>query len=154
MNPTSGVKDLKAKSKVIILLTDGVNNAGNITPVKAAQIAKTFKIKVYTVGVGTTGPTPFMIDTIFGTKLVHEEVMLDAKTLREVAKITEARYFHAINTKELAEIYGEIDRLEKTEAKVKEYMEYRELFFWFLIPGIFFLLLEIILTRTRLMKIP
>jgi Ca-activated chloride channel family protein len=148
------LKDLKAKSKVIILLTDGVNNAGNISPVKAAEIAKTFDIKVYTIGVGTTGPAPFVAETVFGKKLVYEEVMLDEKTLRAVAKITDARYFHAIDTKNLVKIYDEIDDLEKTEAKVKEYMEYRELFFWFLIPGILLLLLEMILVRTRLRKIP
>lgn len=148
------LKDLKAKSKVMILLTDGMNNAGNISPIKAAEIAKPFDIKIYTIGVGTTGPAPFIADTVFGKKLVYEDIMLDEATLKEVADITGARYFHAMNTKELAEIYDEIDKLEKTEAKVKEYMEYRELYYWFLLPGLMLLLLEIVLTRTRLRKIP
>ena len=151
---TKRLKDLKAKSKIIILLTDGINNAGHIDPIKAAEIAGSYGVKIYTIGVGSTGQAPFLVEGFFGRKIVYERVNLDEKTLKEVASITDARYFNAKNTEDLEEIYEEIDKLEKSEAKVKEYMNYFELFYWFLIPGIILLLMEIILTRTRLLKIP
>ena len=148
------LKDLKAKSKIMVLLTDGRNNAGNILPLKSAEIAKSFGIKIYTIGVGTNEPAPFMVDTIFGKKLVYERVELDEKTLRKIAKITDARYFRATDTKKLEEIYDEINKLEKTSAKVKEYMEYKELYYWILALAIILLLIEIVLNRTVLRKVP
>jgi Ca-activated chloride channel family protein len=148
------IKDIKAKSKLIILLTDGRNNAGQIAPDKAAEIAKAFGVKVYTIGVGTNGPAPFVINTPFGKRMVQERVDLDEGTLKSIADITDARYFRATDTNELAKIYGEIDKLEKTEVKVKEYMEYEERFFWFLLAALLLFLLEIVLVRTRLKKLP
>lgn len=148
------LKELKSKSKVVILLTDGRNNAGRVSPETAAEIAKTFNIKTYTIGVGTEGEVPFLVDTIFGKKYVYQRVDLDEVTLKEIANITGGKYFKATNTKALEEIYNQIDKLEKTKVEVKEYMEYEELFGWFLLPGLACILLEIVLAHTRFRKIP
>ena len=148
------LKERESKSKVIILLTDGRNNAGSISPQTAAEIAKTFAIKVYTVGVGTEGEVPFLVDTIFGKKYMYQRVDLDEETLKGIAAITGGSYFKATNTEALEEIYKKIDKLEKTKVEVKEYMEYEELFGWFLLAGLFCILLEVILRNTRLRKIP
>ena len=148
------LKGLKSKSKVVILLTDGRNNAGSLSPETAAEIAKTFDIKAYTIGVGTEGEVPFLVDSIFGKRYVYQRVDLDEDTLREIAEITGGTYFKATNTKALEEIYNQIDKLEKTKVEVKEYMEYEELFGWFLLPGLACMLLEVILGNTRFRKIP
>ena len=148
------LKELKSKSKVIILLTDGRNNAGSVSPETAAEIAKTFTIKTYTIGVGTEGEVPFLVDTIFGKKYVYQRVDLDEDTLEEIARITGGKYFKATDTKALEEIYDQIDTLEKTKVEAKEYMEYEELFGWFLFPGLACTLLEIVLAHTRFRKIP
>jgi Ca-activated chloride channel family protein len=148
------LKDLKSKSKVIILLTDGRNNTGTISPATAADIAKTHGIKVYTIGVGTEGEAPFLVDSLFGKQYVYQKVDLDEETLKEIAQKTGGRYFRATNTEALKTIYQQIDKMEKTEAKVKEYMEYDELFTYFLIPALCLILLEILLANTRFMKIP
>lgn len=146
------LRDLK--SKVVILLTDGRNNAGSVSPETAAEIAKTFNVKTYTIGVGTEGEVPFLVDTIFGKRYVYQRVDLDEETLKGIAEITGGTYFKATNTKALEEIYNQIDKLEKTKVEVKEYMEYQELFGWFLLPGLACILLEIILSNTRFRKIP
>ena len=148
------LKELKSKSKVVILLTDGRNNAGRVSPETAAEIAKTFHIKTYTIGVGTEGEVPFLVDTIFGKKYVYQRVDLDEDTLKGIARITGGKYFKATNTRALEEIYKQIDTLEKTKVEVKEYMEYQELFVWFLFPGLACILLEVILGNTRFRKIP
>ncbi len=148
------IKDLKSKSKVIILLTDGRSNAGRIAPKKAAEIAKTFGVKIYTIGVGSHGKAPFLTNTIFGQQYVYQQVDIDEPTLKEIANITNARYFRAKHTGELKKIYAEIDALEKTEVKVKQYTEYKELFHWALIPGILLLLTEVLLGNTILRKVP
>ncbi|MBL6989934.1 MAG: VWA domain-containing protein [Bacteriovoracaceae bacterium] len=148
------IKELKAKSKIIILLTDGENTAGRILPTKAAEIAKTYGIKIYTIGVGTSGQAPFLEDTIFGRRLNYRRVILDEKTLTNVATITGGKYYRANDEDELARIYDEIDKLETREVKVKQYTQYNELFHWFLIPALMILLLEILLANTRLRKIP
>jgi Ca-activated chloride channel family protein len=148
------LKDLKSKSKVVILLTDGRNNAGSINPETAAELAKTFKVKVYTIGVGTEGEVPFLVDTIFGKRYVYQRVDLDEAIVKEIATITGGTYFKATNTKALEEIYTQIDQMEKTKVEIKEYTEYKELFHWFLLPGLAFILLEVILANTRFRKIP
>ena len=148
------LKDLESKSKVVILLTDGRNNAGSLSPETAAEIAKTFSIKTYAVGVGTEGEVPFLVDSIFGKRYVYQRVDLDEDTLKEIAKITGGTYFKATNTKALEEIYKQIDKLEKTKVEVKEYIEYTELFRWFFLPGLVCILLEVILANTRFRKIP
>ncbi len=148
------LKDVKAPSKIIILLTDGRNNTGSISPAAAADIAKTYGIKVYTIGVGTEGEAPFLVDSIFGKRYIYQKVDLDEQTLQEIAQKTGGKYFRATNTEALKTIYQQIDKMEKTEAKVKEYMEYEELFIYFLIPGLLVLLVEILLSNTLLRKIP
>ena len=148
------MKELQAKSKVIILLTDGRNNAGRLTPEKAAEIAQSFDIKVYTIGVGTQGKAPFQVNSIFGKQYVYQDVDIDETTLKTIAQSTSARYYRAKDESELEKIYDEIDSLETTETKVKEYTEYKEVFHWALIPGMLFLLIELLLGQTLLRKIP
>lgn len=148
------LKDSAAKSKVIILLTDGRNNAGKITPKTAAEIAKTYGIKTYTIGVGTTGPVPFLVDSFWGKQYTYQNVDLDDETLREIAAVTGGRYFHAQDTKGLQDVYREIDSLEKTDVQIKEYMEYNEQFRAFSLIAILLLVGEIILSATRFRKIP
>lgn len=144
----------ESQSRVVILLTDGRNNAGSITPQSAAEIAKTFSVKTYTIGVGTAGEVPFLVDTLFGKKYIYQQVDLDEDTLKDIAAITGGSYFRATDAKALEEIYAHIDRLEKTSVEVKEYMEYQELFMWFLLPGLLCAVLEIVLGNTRFRKIP
>ncbi|MGA1867814.1 MAG: vWA domain-containing protein [bacterium] len=149
------LKDLEAKSRIVILLTDGRSNAGRISPAAAAQIAKKFDVKVYTIGVGTEGEAPFLVEhPLFGKHYVYQRVDLDEDTMKEIATITGGMYFRAMDTKALENIYEKIDKMEKTEVKVKEYMEYNELFWWFVISALLLLFGEIILSQTRFRKIP
>ncbi len=148
------LKDLKSKSKLIILLTDGRNNAGRLSPAKAAELAQKYGIKIYTIGAGTKGKAPFLVNTFFGSRYVYQEVDLDEDSLQEIAGITKARYFRATDSESLKDIYTQIDRLEKSEVKVKEHMEYEELFAWPLLAALALLLLEILLVNTRFRKIP
>ncbi len=151
---TKRLKDLKSKSKVIILLTDGQNNAGKILPFQAAKIANALGIKIYTVGVGTQGKAPFMVDTPFGTQVVYQEVALDEVTLKKISQLTGGKYFRATDSDSLKKIYEQIDSLEKSEVKWIDHSEFNELFPFFLIPGIFLLLLEAILSQTQMRRIP
>jgi Ca-activated chloride channel homolog len=148
------MKDLKAKSKVIVLMTDGVNNAGRIPPLKAAELAQSFGIKVYTIGIGSHGEVPFLVNTPLGKQYIYQRADLDEDALKQIAQTTNAQYFRATDTNRFKEIYAEIDRLEKTEAKVKEYTEYQELFFWFALPALLLILGELLLGQTLLRKIP
>lgn len=144
-----------AKSKIIILITDGENNSGNIDPITAAELAKTFGIKVYTIGVGKGGLVPFPVnDPLFGKRYVQANVEIDETTLKRIADITGGLFFRARDPQSLAEIYEKINSLEKTEVKVKEYRSADELFHWFLIPALFLLLIEIFLSRTIALKVP
>ncbi|MBW1718959.1 MAG: VWA domain-containing protein [Deltaproteobacteria bacterium] len=148
------LKDLKAKSKLLILLTDGVHNAGNLTPEQAAEAVRTLGIKIYAIGVGGKGPAPFRIKTPFGTRIIQQRVELDEKTLKKVARIGGGKYFRAADTKQLDEIYDMIDREEKTEVKVNEFFHFRELYPYFLVPALILLVLETFLRTTFLRKIP
>jgi Ca-activated chloride channel family protein len=148
------MKDIKAKSKVIVLMTDGVNNAGQIPPEKAADLAQSFGIKVYTIGIGSNGDVPFLVNTPFGKQYVYQKADLDENTLRQIAQTTGAQYFRATDTERFQEIYSQIDRMEKTEAKVKQYTEYRELFGWFAGAALLLCLAEVVLGQTLLRKIP
>jgi len=148
------LKDVPGKSKLVILLTDGRNNAGKVQPETAAEIARTFGIKVYTIGVGVEGKSPFLVDTLFGKNYVYEKVDLDEETLKKIADVTGGLYFRATTTSSLEEIYERIDRMEKTEARIKEYTEYEELFHWFALPGLLLVLIEFVLACTILRKIP
>ncbi|HAZ12332.1 MAG: aerotolerance regulator BatA [Bdellovibrionales bacterium GWA2_49_15] len=148
------MKDLKAKSKIMILLTDGRNNAGQLPPAKVSEVAKSLDLKIYTIGVGTHGKAPFLTDTIFGQRYVYQDVDIDEDTLKSIADETNGKYYRATQTAELEQIYDEIDRLEKTEITSKTYTEYNELFAYFVLLGIFILLAEIVLGQTILRKIP
>ena len=148
------LKDLESDSKVIILLTDGRNNAGNLPPLQAAQTAKAFGIKIHTIGVGTHGKAPFLVNSIFGQRYVYQQVDIDEDTLKEISKLTGGQYFRATDLESLKSIYKQIDQMEKSEVKVLDHSEYTELFHYFLIPGILLLLSEIILSNTFLRRIP
>lgn len=149
------LKNSKAKSKVIILLTDGRNNMGTISPLTAAEAAKALKIKIYTIGAGAKGLVPYPVRDFFGNKVYQQiEVDLDEDTLTKIASITNAKFYRATDTESLRNIYGEIDKLEKTPMQEKGYLQYNELFPLFLIPGLILLFLEIVLTNTILRKVP
>ncbi len=148
------LKDLESKSKVIILLTDGRNNVQNITPFQAAEIAKTYGIKIYTVGVGTTGQAPFPINTPFGQQMLMQRAGIDEDSLKKIAAQTGGRYFRATDSDSLKQIYAQIDSLEKSEVKWIDHSEYRELFPLFLIPALLLVFAEMLLTQTRLRRVP
>ncbi len=149
------LRDSDAKSKVIILITDGSNNAGNIDPITAAELAKTFGIKVYTVCIGRGGLVPFPVnDPLFGKRYVQAEVEIDEGILKRIADITGGLFFRARDTQSLQQVYERINELEKTEVNVKEYRSYEEMFHFFLIPGLLLLMIEIALSRTILLKVP
>jgi len=150
----SGVNRLrgrKAKSRILILLTDGMNNAGKIAPLTAAEAAETLKIKVYTIGAGTRGEAPMPVADQFGRKhLVRMKVDIDEKTLKKVAEISGARYFRATDTRSLENIYGEINKLETTTRKIKHFSQYRELFPLLIGAALLLLAAELVTTRRRL----
>ncbi len=145
------LKDSKAKSKVVILLTDGVNNRGAIAPSTAAEIAKTFNVRVYTIGVGTRGMAPAPVQTPFGTRIQNVQVEIDEETLREIAEITDGRYFRATDNQKLKSIYQEIDQLEKSKIDVREFARKEEEYMRFGIAAGILLLLEM-LTRLLVMR--
>lgn len=149
------LKDTKAKSKIVILLTDGRNNAGKISPLTAAQAAEALKIKVYTIGAGAKGLAPYPAYDLFGNKVYQMvSVDIDEDTLQKIASLTNAKYYRATDTESLKKIYSEIDKLEKSPIEEKGYSQYNELFIYFLIPALIILLLEIILSNTLLRRIP
>ncbi|WP_010664270.1 vWA domain-containing protein [Marinilabilia salmonicolor] len=150
----SRIKDSDAKSKVIILLTDGVNNRGEIHPLTAAEIAKSFGIRVYTIGVGSHGTAPFPVNTVFGQQVQDMEVKIDEKMLQEIANTTEGQYFRATDKEKLRDIYEEIDQMEKTKIEVKEYSKRTEEFIPFALLALAFLLMEILLRNTILRNLP
>ncbi|PIQ87260.1 MAG: aerotolerance regulator BatA [Candidatus Omnitrophica bacterium CG11_big_fil_rev_8_21_14_0_20_45_26] len=154
-NAVNRLRDSDAKSRIIILLTDGDNNAGNIDPVTAAELAKSFGIRIYTIGIGTGGLVPFPIDDpIFGKRYVQAEVAIDERMLKRIADITGGLYFPARDAQMLSQVYEKIDKLEKSDFKVQEYQSFNELFDYFLWPGILILLLEIIIRNTFFLKVP
>ena len=148
------LKDSKAKSKIIILLTDGMNNAGEIDPLTAAQIAKTFGIRIYTVGVGTRGEAPYPVQTPFGTRYQMMPADIDEGMLQKIADMTGGAYFRATNTKALQDIYNKIDKLEKTKVEITSYREAKELFYYWLGAGLLLIFLEAGLSSTIFRKMP
>jgi Ca-activated chloride channel family protein len=148
------MKDLKAKSKVLVLLTDGQSSSGIIPPLKAAEIAKNYQIKIYTIGVGTDGQAPFLVDTPLGKRVVYQRADLDEETLKKISALTGGIFYRAKDTDTLKRVYGEINRLEKTEVKTKEYNEYTELYARFVSLGLLLLLVEFALTQTLFRKVP
>lgn len=153
-NGVNRLKDSKAKSKTIILLTDGVNNSGEIDPVSAAQIAAQFKIRIYAIGVGTMGEAPYPFQTPFGRRYQMVPVEIDEPTLKKIAEITEGKYFRATNNQKLEDIYSEIDQMEKTRVEVTSYRKAKELFYNWVGAGLLLLLFEMILSRTVLRRLP
>ncbi len=149
------LRDVRSKSKIVILMTDGQNNAGAIQPLTAAEAAQALGIKVYTIGVGRRGYAPMPVVNAFGQRVYQQvKVDIDEDTLTKIAEKTRGKYFRADSTSTLRSIYDEIDRMEKTEVKAKKYSIYEEKFEWFAVPGLFLLLLEIILTHTVWRKLP
>lgn len=153
-NAISRLKDSKAKSKVIIILTDGSNNRGEISPLTAAEIAKQFGIRVYTIGVGTNGTAPYPMPTYAGVQYVNIPVEIDEKTLSQIAGTTDGNYFRATSNSKLKEVYKEIDKLEKTKLNVKEFSKREEAFLPFALMAFLCVLLELVLRNTVLKKIP
>lgn len=149
------LKDSAAKSRILILLTDGVNNRGEIDPLTAAELARTFGIKVYTVGAGKEGYAPYPFeDPLYGT--VYQEILveIDEETLEKIAEITGGKYFRATDAESLARVYEEIDSLEKTEIEQRRYVRYTELAPYLLATALGLLLTETVLVRTRLQRLP
>ena len=150
----SRLKDSKAKSRVVILLTDGDNNAGSVSPETAAEIAKTFGIRVYTIGVGTKGKAKYPVKTPFGMTSQYIEVNINEPLLTNIADITDGKYFRATDTKSLESIYKQIDQLEKTKVDVAYFSSYTELFYPTAIAVIVLFLIEILLRFTIFRKLP
>ncbi len=148
------IKDSEAKSKVVILLTDGENNSGAIAPRTAAEIAKTFGVRVYTIGVGTIGTAPVPIETVYGKKYQQVEVKIDEQLLQDIADMTDGKYFRATDKNKLAQIYEEIDQLEKTKIEVREYTKRSEEYLPFALLAGLFLLLEVFLRNTVFRNLP
>ena len=148
------LKDSDAISKVIILLTDGVNNKGVVAPFTAAEIAKKFGIRVYTIGVGTEGFAPYPFQTPFGIQYQDVEVQIDEKTLQDIASVTDGKYFRATNNSKLKEIYKDIDKLEKSKIEVTEFHKRSEEFLRFAFPALLLLLSSFILEISYLKQIP
>jgi len=153
-NGVNRLKDSKAKSKVIILLTDGVNNRGEIDPTTAAKIAATYGIRVYTVGVGAQGMAPYPVQTPFGIRRQMMKVDLDEETLQGVATMTGGLYFRATDNEKLRSIYNEIDQLERTKIEITAYRKHTELFPAWLLTGFILLAVELLLSNIVLRKVP
>ena len=149
------LRESEAKSKVIILLTDGVNNRGEIAPLTAAEIAKAQGIRVYTIGVGTEGMAPYPAVDMFGqTTFVQQKVEIDEKTLTSIAELTGGRYFRATDKAKLIAIYDEINRMEKSKVEVSEHISYHERYLEWLVGALALLILEFLLTTFLLKRIP
>lgn len=153
-NAVNRLKESKAKSKVIILLTDGVNNSGSIPPLTAAEIASTFDIRVYTIGVGTIGKAPYPVQTPFGVQMQDMDVKIDEQTLQSIADNTDGKYFRATDNKDLENIYAQIDKLEKSKIDVKEFRKKNEEYLPYALMALGLFLLEILLRYTYLRKNP
>ena len=153
-NAVTRLRESKAKSKVIILLTDGSNNRGEISPLTAAEIAKTFGIRVYTIGVGSNGTAPYPIQTYAGTQYVNVPVEIDENTLQQIASTSDGQYYRATSNSKLKEVYEEIDKLEKTKLNVKKFSRKNEEFQPFALAAALCLLLELLLRLTIFRRIP
>jgi Ca-activated chloride channel homolog len=153
-NAVARLKDSEAKSRVVILLTDGENNRGEIAPITAAEIAKTFGIRVYTIGVGTMGTAPYPLQTPFGIQIRDIEVKIDEKTLQQIATITDGKYFRATNNRTLTEIYKEIDRLERSKIESREFSKKSEEYHRYAVPAFLLSLLALVLQFAVFRYIP
>lgn len=153
-NAVTRLKDSKAKSRVVILLTDGSNNAGEISPLTAAEIARSLGIRVYTIGVGTNKVARYPMPVAGGVQYVNIPVEIDDKTLSAIASKTDGHYYRATNNKELKQIYEDIDKLEKSKLNVKKFSKRYEAFQPFAIAALLALLLELLLRLTYFRRIP
>jgi Ca-activated chloride channel family protein len=149
------LRELKSKSKIVILMTDGVNNAGKVAPLTAAEAAQALGVKVYTIGVGMRGQAPMPGRDIFGRKVYQMmPVDIDEDTLQKIANMTGGKYYRADNAENFQKIYAEIDKLEKSEAEVKKYTQFHELFAWLAAPGLGLILMELVLKNTIMRRLP
>ena len=148
------MKDSDAKSRVVILLTDGVNNRGEISPQMAAEIAKTYGVRVYTIGVGKEGMAPYPVMTPWGVEVQNVKVEIDERLLSEIAESTGGRYFRATDNTKLAEIYSEINKMEKARTTVDSFPIYKELFASFALLALAALLLELLLNWFVIRRLP
>jgi Ca-activated chloride channel family protein len=149
------LRELKSKSRIVILMTDGENNAGKIAPLTAAEAARALGVRVYTIGVGMQGKAPMPV--FFGGRKVGyqwEPVDIDEDTLTKIAAATGAKYYRADNAEKFQAIYAEIDGLEKSEAEIKKFTQFQELFPWLISPGLGLLLVEVALRHTLLRRLP
>jgi len=153
-NGVNRLKDSDSKTKIMVLLTDGVNNSGEIDPLMAADIAMQFGIRIYTIGVGTYGEAPYPVQTPFGTRYQMVPVEIDENILTEIANRTEGKYFRATGNTQLADIYKEIDKMEKTKIMVTSFQNRKELFLPWVAAALILLLLENLLSKTYLRKLP
>jgi Ca-activated chloride channel family protein len=144
----------KAKSKVVVLLTDGRSNAGTIAPATAADLARTQGVKIYAIGAGTRGRAPFLVDSPFGSRVVYQDVEIDDDQLESIAETTGGVYYRAEDRDALRGIYQEIDRLERTEISTQSYVEYEDRYPWFVIAAVCVLLFEVAVLGTRLRALP
>ena len=148
------LKDSPCKSKVVILLTDGMNNSGFINPLTAAEIAKKFNIRVYTIGVGTMGTAPYPVQTPFGLQYQQMEVQIDEPLLKQIADMTGVKYYRATNNEKLKAIYDEIDKLEKAKIEVSSYQRFNDKFFIFTVFAFLLLITEAVLRYTYFRYFP
>ncbi|HLO92571.1 MAG TPA: VWA domain-containing protein [Lentimicrobium sp.] len=148
------LKESQSVSKVIILLTDGENNRGFIDPLSAAEIARVYKLRVYTIGVGTIGMAPYPIETPFGKQYQQMEVRIDEKLLGQIADLTGGKYFRATNNKKLEQIYSEIDQLEKSKIDVTEFRKKKEEFLPYAFAALLILILDLVITSVVLRRFP
>ncbi len=148
------LKDAPTKSKVVVLITDGVNNSGSIPPLTAGDIASTFGVRVYSIGVGTKGMAPYPQKTLFGVQYQNMEVQIDEELLTKVAEATDGKYYRAVNNKRLEAIFAEIDKLEKSKIEITEFKKYKEEYLPFAALACLLLLLEMVLRYTWLKSIP
>ncbi len=153
-NSVNRLKESKAKSKVIILLTDGVNNRGEIDPLTAAEISLEYGIKIYTIATGTYGTAPYPFETPFGRQYQMVPVEIDEKTLQQVSKRTGGKYYRATDNSSLRKIYSEIDKLEKSKIDIRSYRRHKELFYIPLAIGLILLFIEVALSQTWFRRIP
>lgn len=142
------IRRSNGKSKVVILLTDGVNNIGKVGPELALEVAKAYKVRVYTIGIGTRGMAPYPVQTPFGMQKQMQEVQIDEPLLKKIAAETGGKYYRATDNSTLKSIYADIDKLEKTKVEISSYKHYAELFFPFALMAVIFLVLEIALRCT------
>jgi Ca-activated chloride channel family protein len=148
------LKESKAVSKVIILLTDGVNNMGSLDPLSSAEIAKMYGVRIYTIGVGSEGNAPYPVQTPFGRQIQYMEVKIDEALLQQVAELTDGRYFRATSNEKLREIYGEIDKLEKSKIDVTEFKKRKEEFLPFALLAFVLIMAEVLLRNTVFRSAP